>query len=48
MCKRKVCGFIAIHGVIIMMLTLSGCSTTIDKDTKLLLKGPKAELKRTF
>lgn len=27
---------------------LCGCSATIDKDTKLSLKGPKAEIKRVF
>lgn len=39
---------IKILGTIMMMLVFSGCSTMIDKDTKLSLKGPKAELTRTF
>lgn len=35
---------------VLLMITmlLSGCSTTIDKDTKLMLKGPKAVVSRTF
>ncbi len=33
---------------VLMALLLSGCSTMIDKDTKVSLKGPKAELSRKF
>lgn len=32
----------------LVVLVLCGCSTMIDKDTKLALKGPKAELSRKF
>lgn len=44
--KVKVLG----GGVILSaaLLVLSGCSTMIDKDTKLSIKGPKAEVSRTF
>ncbi len=41
-------GAINILSAIMMMLVLSGCSTMIDKDTKLSLKGPKAEVSRRF
>ena len=35
--------------VIVMLAAfLCGCSTMIAKDTKLSLKGPKAEVKRVF
>ncbi len=39
---------IKIEGVAMLLLALSGCSTMIDRDTKLSLKGPKAEVSRTF
>ncbi len=39
---------IRILGVIVMMAILSGCSTMINNDTKLSLKGPKAEVSRAF
>ena len=48
MCKDEVLGAIRIQGVVMIMLMISGCSTMIDKDTKLSLKGPKAEVSRTF
>ncbi len=32
----------------VALIFLTGCSTMIDKDTKLSLKGPKAEIKRVF
>ncbi len=37
-----------IYIFVILAAFLCGCSTMIDKDTKLSLKGPKAEVKRTF
>ncbi len=34
--------------VLFVAVALCGCSTMIDKDTKLSLKGPKAEVSRKF
>ena len=47
MCSEMVRAVIMIQGVV-MMFIFSGCSTMIGKDTKLSLKGPKAEVSRTF
>lgn len=44
----KISPVIMSRAAIMMMLMLSGCSTMIDKDTKLALKGPKVEVSRAF
>ncbi len=41
-------GILKITCALLAAAILGGCSTTIDKDTKLSLKGPKAELSRKF